>query len=122
MKPPFSLTFNLQYIIFLYFYLYIFQKEQNLTRSSSLEIKNPFSLLRWLAFVQLLSWVLCFICSKEGYCYDKKRKLFQLIFFCKGRFRSRTIEFKFRPVAVTSQAPIFHSKPIKFQMENRSFW
>ena len=34
MKPPFSLTFNLQYIIFPYFYLFIFQKEQNLTRSS----------------------------------------------------------------------------------------
>ena len=51
MKPPFSLTFNLQYIIFPCFYLFIFQKEQNLTRSSSLEIKNSFSLLRWLAFV-----------------------------------------------------------------------
>ena len=51
MEPPFSLTFNLQYSIFPYFYLFIFQKEQNLTRSSSLEIKNSFSLLRWLAFV-----------------------------------------------------------------------
>ena len=51
MKPLFSLTFNLQYIIFPYFYLFIFQKEQNLTRSSSLEIKNSFSLLRLLAFV-----------------------------------------------------------------------
>ena len=51
MQPPFSLTFNLQYGIFPYFYLFIFQKEQNLTRSSSLEIKEPFSLLRCLAFV-----------------------------------------------------------------------
>ena len=51
MKPPFSLTFNLQYSIFPYFYLFIFQKEQNLTRSSSLEIKESFSLLRLLAFV-----------------------------------------------------------------------
>ena len=51
MKPPISLTFNLQFSIFPYFYLFIFQKEQNLTRSSSLEIKEPFSLLRCLAFV-----------------------------------------------------------------------
>ena len=47
MKPPFSLTFNLQFSIFHYFYfIFIFQKEQNLTRSSSLEIKKSFSLLR----------------------------------------------------------------------------
>ena len=50
MKPPFSLTFNLQNIISPYFYLFIFQKEQNLTRSSSLEIKNSFSLNLDLSF------------------------------------------------------------------------
>ena len=51
MIQPFSLTFNLQFSIFPYFYLFIFQKEQNLTKSSSLEIKKSFSLLRLLAFV-----------------------------------------------------------------------
>ena len=51
MIQPFSLTFNLQFSIFPYFYLFIFQKEQNLTKSSSLEIKKSFSLPRLLAFV-----------------------------------------------------------------------
>ena len=53
MKPPFSPTFNLQFSIFPFF-IFIFQKEQNLTRSSSLEIKKSFSLLRWFhaLFVQ----------------------------------------------------------------------
>ena len=51
MKPPISLIFKLQFSIFPYFYLFIFQKEQNLTRSPSLEIKKSFSLLRWLDFV-----------------------------------------------------------------------
>ena len=35
MKPPFLLTFNLQFSIFPYFYFFILQKEQNLTRGSS---------------------------------------------------------------------------------------
>ena len=43
MKPPFSLTY--------FYFFFIFQKEQNLTRSSSQQIKKSFSLLRWLAFV-----------------------------------------------------------------------
>ena len=51
MESPFSLTFNLQYSIFPYFYFFILQKEQNLTRSYSLEIKKSFSLLRWLDFL-----------------------------------------------------------------------
>ena len=31
------------------------------------------------------------------------------------------MDFKFRPVAVTSQASIFYSKRSKFKMENRPF-
>ena len=124
MEPPFSLTFNLQFSIFpLFLFIYFSERAESNEKffSRNQEVILSASLVGFCLIV-IVGVMSCSICSKEGYCYDKKRKVFQLIFLCMDRFRSRTIEFKFRPVAVTSQAPIFYSKPIKFKMENRTFW
>ena len=69
MKPPFSLTY--------FYFFFIFRKEQNLTRSSSQEIKKSFSLLRCFFLSDCYRRCYgCSICSKEGYCYDKVGRYF----------------------------------------------
>ena len=115
------LTCNLAFsIIFIYFFYFSERAESNEKFfSTNQEVILSASLVGFCLIVIVGVMLHLF---ERRYCYDKKRKLFQLIFLCKDRFRSRTIEFKFRPVAVTSQAPIFYSKPVKFKMENRSFW
>jgi len=50
-QPSANILQHFYVFSFIRIYLFIFQKEQNLTRSSCLEIKKSFSLLRLLAFV-----------------------------------------------------------------------